>query len=599
MAWLEVLTGCSAGQHYHLDDDESLGRSKLNSIWLPDRRVGREHARLVRQETQFIIEDLNSVNGTTVRGTPLLPHTPTPLQDGDEFCLGAIRLRFHAQGAPVAAPDPTSPPPANGRFAEVTGPRATQRGSTVLVTRPDQGVPVQPLVTLDAAQSVTGLSADTLESVDALRQTLHRFHAMCELSITLGTLTEREAILETTLDWLFAQFSGAERAFVVLTEPDSEELVPVAVRQRTAPPGTRAIPSLSRTMVREVLQHKRALLLSDAMDNAQFPATESIMALSLRSVMSVPLLVGEEVLGLLQVDSRTTKQLFTEADLHLLLGLSAQVAIALNHAQLLAVRERAVALESAKNAAETANQAKSAFLANVTHELRTPLHAILSFANFGLHKAETTSPSKRQSYFQQIDHSGRTLLALINNLLDLPRLEAGKLTFTWQQTDLHGLLRQVIEECSPLLAERHLTCQVTVPDTPQAIRLDPQKIQQALRNLVSNAVKFSPEQGTIILRVQYDAETAEITIRDQGIGIPDDELETIFDKFMQSRNTTPEHGGLGLGLAICREIVTGHGGCMWASNAPEGGAVFRVRLPLMGPDTQGALCPRETLASNS
>ena len=85
MAWIEVLTGCSVGQHYHLDDDESLGRSKLNSIWLPDRHVGREHARLVRQETQFIIEDLNSVNGTTVRGTPLLPHTPTPLQDGDEF----------------------------------------------------------------------------------------------------------------------------------------------------------------------------------------------------------------------------------------------------------------------------------------------------------------------------------------------------------------------------------------------------------------------------------------------------------------------------------------------------------------------------------
>ena len=599
MAWLEVLTGRSAGRHYRLDDDESLGRGKLNSIWLPDRHVGREHARLRRQETQFVIEDLNSVNGTTVRGTPLPPHTPTPLQDGDEVCFGAIRLRFHAEEAPVPSSDAESPPPTDVRIAEPLNPLATQLGSTALVTRPDVGAPVQPLVTLDAAQSVTGLPADTLASADELRQTLHRFHTMCELSITLGTLTEPETILETTLDWLFAQFPGAERAFVVLTEPDSEELVPVAARQRTAPLGTRAVPAMSSTIVREVLQHKRALLLCDAMDNAQFPATESIVALSLRSVMSVPLLVGEEVLGLLQVDSRSTQQLFTAADLHLLLGLSAQVAIALNHAQLLAVRARAAALETAKNAAEAANQAKSAFLANVSHELRTPLHAILSFAAFGLHKAETVSPAKRRSYFQQIDDSGRTLLALVDNLLELAKLEAGKMPFTWQQTDLHELLRQIIAECHPLLAERYLTFQVMVPDTPRAIRLDPQKIQQVFRNLLSNAVKFSPEQGTITLRVQYDAETVEIAIQDQGIGIPDDELETIFDKFMQSRHTTPEHGGTGLGLAICREIVTGHGGCIWASNAPEGGAVLRVRLPLMEPDTGDVLCSGATLARHS
>lgn len=231
-------------------------------------------------------------------------------------------------------------------------------------------------------------------------------------------------------------------------------------------------------------------------------------------------------------------------------------------------------LVRAKEAAEAANRAKSEFLANMSHELRTPLHGILSFAGFGIKKAATASPEKLQSYFVEIEQSGTLLLTLLNDLLDLAKLEAGKTLYAFTPVDLGELLEEAVAELRGAAGERHLTFVYSPPETALQVSLDPLKIRQVLRNILSNAVKFSPEAGEIALSLRTDAASVVIGIHDQGIGIPDDELVTIFDQFVQSSRTKTGAGGTGLGLAICREIMRLLGGTVRAENTPQGGALF-------------------------
>ncbi len=242
-------------------------------------------------------------------------------------------------------------------------------------------------------------------------------------------------------------------------------------------------------------------------------------------------------------------------------------------------------LRAAKESAESANQAKSEFLANMSHELRTPLHAILSCAGFGLKRISASSLDRLQNYFSLIDQSGRTLLALLNDLLDLAKLESGKMSFAFETARLYDLLTQASEEFEAFMAERRLQLQIHAPDELPAVRLDPLKTLQVLRNLLSNAVKFSPEGGTITIEITVDTSFAMVTVRDHGPGIPVAELDTVFDKFVQSSKTKTGAGGTGLGLAICREIVAAHGGRIWAECPAEGGARLAFTLPIETPMT--------------
>ena len=216
----------------------------------------------------------------------------------------------------------------------------------------------------------------------------------------------------------------------------------------------------------------------------------------------------------------------------------------------------------------------------MSHELRTPLHGILSFANFGINKSGKATPEKLKSYFQQVERSGKTLLALLNDLLDLAKLEAGKMPFTFQRVDLNVVLGTVADEFSSLSADRNLTVEYDIPETRTEVTIDSVRVMQVVRNLLGNAVKFSPDNATIGLSVAQQADSVVVSVRDQGMGVPEEELETIFDKFIQSSKTKTGAGGTGLGLSICREIVAAHKGRIWAENRPEGGALVSIQIPL-------------------
>jgi PAS domain S-box-containing protein len=246
-------------------------------------------------------------------------------------------------------------------------------------------------------------------------------------------------------------------------------------------------------------------------------------------------------------------------------------------------RMRTQAYRKAKEAAELANRTKSEFLANMSHEIRTPLHGILSYARFGLKKSGDADRDKLIEYFRNIDTSGRRLLSLVNDLLDLSKMEAGRMTFDFERVDLVRVVASIQDEFASLLSERDMTVRFDRPKSPIHVELDQVRVMQVLRNLLNNAVKFSPEHSTIEIHLSADDKQVCVAVRDHGLGIPKGELESIFDKFAQSSKTRSGAGGTGLGLAICREILAGHHGHIWAEHAASGGAILKFELPVRQP----------------
>jgi signal transduction histidine kinase len=251
------------------------------------------------------------------------------------------------------------------------------------------------------------------------------------------------------------------------------------------------------------------------------------------------------------------------------------------------VGERTRELVLAKEAAEAASRAKSEFLANMSHELRTPMHAILSFTRLGLEKARSPAPAieRIERHLTRVEQSGERLLALLNDLLDLSKLEAGKMRYEMMRVDLLAVAAGVIEECAVLARERGLAFALDARAADARAWCDPHRVAQVVRNLLSNAIKFSPEGGQVRIVCEDAPESGALalTVQDEGSGIPEDELEAIFDEFVQSSKTRSGAGGTGLGLSICRQIVHDHGGRIWAGNRAEGGASITFLLPREAP----------------
>ena len=263
------------------------------------------------------------------------------------------------------------------------------------------------------------------------------------------------------------------------------------------------------------------------------------------------------------------------------------------HADLeIKVEKRTADYKKAKEEAERANKLKSEFLANMSHELRTPMHGILSFSRFGIEKIDTISKEKHLSYFKQINESGTRLMTLLNNLLDLSRLETGKEVYKMELVDVCKVAKDSVASLQMVFEKKNLNINISNPVKHLKVKCDKSKINQVIKNLLFNAIKFSPDGKNIEISIERDelptdhrqasnekTPALRVSVKDEGLGIPANELEFVFDKFIQSSKTKTGAGGTGLGLSICKEIIQTHKGIIWAENNANGGTIFSFLLP--------------------
>ncbi len=349
-----------------------------------------------------------------------------------------------------------------------------------------------------------------------------------------------------------------------------------------------------------VVTRHQPLLLASLAEERRFGLQSVADTKPTESWLGVPMIARDRVIGVISVESYR-KNAFTADDLILLTAIANQAAVAIENAYLYRdlegltyaleqrVMERTNELRETNLRLLAADRSKNQFLANMSHELRTPLNSIIGFSSVLIESARGVMQQRMHRFLENIHAAGNHLLELINDILDLSKIEAGKMELRTDLFDLRETLAAVERVMKGFAAEARIKIVSSVdPSLPQ-VRLDEGRLKQILFNLLSNAVKFSPHGGVVAITCKrvpaadspIGVETVRIDVKDQGIGIPQDELQRIFVEFYQTEDgRRARKGGTGLGLSLTRNFVELHRGKIEVQSTPGLGSTFSLFLPL-------------------
>jgi signal transduction histidine kinase len=330
-----------------------------------------------------------------------------------------------------------------------------------------------------------------------------------------------------------------------------------------------------RSVMGRAYGERRTIHVPDLQSDASVSESKAMLAIGARTGLGVPLLRGDDVLGVI-VLVRIEVRPFADREIELVESFARQAAIAIENVRLFReIQEKSAQLE-------VANRHKSEFLANMSHELRTPLNAIIGFSDVLLQKMFGELNEQQADYLSDIRSSGSHLLTLINDILDLSKIEAGRMELELAPFSLVAALNNAVILVRERALGHGIKLELEVAPELDTIVADERKLKQVVVNLLANAVKFTPDGGTVRLRAARENGEVRLAIQDTGIGIAPEDQERIFEEFQQaSHQSEKSREGTGLGLSLSRRMVELHGGTISVESAPGRGSTFTVALPLL------------------
>ncbi len=426
---------------------------------------------------------------------------------------------------------------------------------------------------------------------------------LLQLGQTLNSSLDLSQVLHVAIEQV-VQFVKAERGFILLVEEGTNRvwgkatrnIDPVALEHSLTGKDKTGEPSVSRTIVEEALKSRKPVVSLDAMDDPRFANKTSVKLASVRSVMCVPLFSQGRILGVVYLDNRVKTGIFVDHHVEMLTAFANQAAVAIENARLydnlrksmeerLRLQQELHENETRRLALEEANRLKSDFIGIVSHELRNPLTTIRGYVQTLAGEANLDEKVRRE-FYETIEAEADRMLDLINELLDSSRLEAGRpLTLNARPVQLRPLLERLArsQRFYKFWTPDHRMVS-DISDDLSEIEADEDKVHQIVGNLLTNAIKYSPNGGNIRLAAQPKDKGIEIAVSDEGLGMNEEQQSRLFRQFERiEREDIERIPGTGLGLFLTRHLVDLHGGRITCESEPGKGSTFTVWLPLHPP----------------
>jgi GAF domain-containing protein len=422
----------------------------------------------------------------------------------------------------------------------------------------------------DEVQARTRELTQSVEELRALGEVSQAVNSTLDLETVLSTIVAKAVQLSNTDAGVIYVFDELDQKLQVrATYGLSDELV-AAIRGQ---------PAGASDALRRAIQDRQPLEIADIRDEPPSPVREMAMRAGFRARLVVPLVGTNRVVGALVIRRKQPGN-FAKGTIDLLQTFAAQSVLAIQNARLF--RE----IEDKSRQLQLASENKSQFVSSMSHELRTPLNAIIGLTEMMVKNAARFGTEKAQEPLQRVNRAGTHLLGLINQVLDLSKIEAGKLELSPQTVQLAPLINEVIGTATQLAEQNKNRLVVDAQENLGTLTVDPMRLRQILLNLLSNACKFS-KAGEVKLaacKVSNGSNFIEFSVSDTGIGMTAEQQAKLFEEFSQADATTAQHfGGTGLGLAITRKLARMMGGDVTVASEAGKGSVFTVRLPV-GPD---------------